>query len=195
MFNVDIDNTQIVEQQQLLEKALSTNVSTERVLRKLIRSEILAARKKVVADAKLKNDPRGARQAVRTSVYKKILGANINIFSSRRSHTPNSYEPPRKLKPGQWGGNRRKRSARTNTVMHYGPLDRGFILRFQNSGTGNRSIQPSGNRGSLSAKNFSLRLPTACLPKPPTTSPGLSRPNFQKFLTTKNKPRYGRINS
>lgn len=154
MFNVDIDNTQIVEQQQILEKALSTNASTERVLRKLIRSEILAARKKVVAEAKFKSDPRGARQAVRTSVYKKILGANINIFSSRKSHSPNSYEPPRKLKPGQWGGNRRKRSARTNTVMHYGPLDRGFIIRFQNSGTGNRSIEPTGNRGSLSAKNF-----------------------------------------
>lgn len=57
MFNVDIDNTQIIEQQQLLEKALSTNASTERVLRKLIRSEILAARKKVVADAKLKMTP------------------------------------------------------------------------------------------------------------------------------------------
>ena len=182
MFNVDIDNTQIVEQQQLLEKALSTNASTERVLRKLIRSEILAARKKVVADAKLKNDPRGARQAVRTSVYKKILGANINIFSSRRSHTPNSYEPPRKLKPGQWGGNRRNRSARTNTIMHYGPLDRGFILRFQNSGTGNRSIQPSGNRGSLSAKNFFAPAADRVLAQAADNLAGLIETELSKIL-------------
>lgn len=182
MFNVDIDNTQIIEQQQLLEKALSTNASTERVLRKLIRSEILAARKKVVADAKLKNDPRGARQAVRTSVYKKILGANINIFSSRRAHSPNSYEPPRKLKPGQWGGNRRKRSARTNTVMHYGSLDRGFILRFQNSGTGNRSIQPSGNRGSLSPKNFFAPAADRVLAQAADNLAGLIETELSKIL-------------
>lgn len=186
MFNVDIDNTQIIQQQQVLEKALSTNSSTERVLRKLIRKEILAARKKVVADVKLKSDPRAARQAVRTSVYKKVLGANINIYTSRKTHSPNNYEPPRTLKPGQWGGNRRKRSDRTNTVMHYGPLDRGFILRFQNSGTKNRSNKPSGNRGSIAAKNFFAPSGDRALAQAADNLAGLIEEELTNLLNYKN---------
>jgi hypothetical protein len=43
--------------------------------------------------------------------------------------------------------------------MHYGPLDRGMILRWQNSGTGertagNRGGALGGNRGSIAARNF-----------------------------------------
>ena len=54
--------------------------------------------------------------------------------------------------------------------MSYGPLDRGFILRFQNDGTGDRSVNftsndkrkadkwnkhpNTGNRGSISARRF-----------------------------------------
>ena len=172
MIGLEIDNTVIVEQKQILEQALSTNPKTQKALQKLIRKVIMEARANIVsaASAKMKHDPRGAAQAVRTSVYKKILGANINIFSSRKAHGQNSYEPPRKGVSGR-GGNRRSRSPRTRQIMVYAPLDRGFILRWINDGTpGARNIEftpndsrkvdkwnkhpNTGNRGNISARNF-----------------------------------------
>ena len=172
MIGVDINDAVILEQQKVLEAALSTNPKTQKALQKLIRKVILEARKSVsdAAENKMKNDPRGAAQAVRTSVYKKILGANINIFSSRKAHGQNSYEPPRKGVSGR-GGNRRTRSLRTRQIMGYAPLDRGFILRWINEGTpGARNIEftyndrrkvdkwnkhpNTGNRGNISARNF-----------------------------------------
>ena len=172
MIGLEIDNTVIVEQKQILEQALSTNPKTQKALQKLIRKVILEARKSVsdAAENKMKNDPRGAAQAVRTSVYKKILGANINIFSSRKAHGQNNYEPPRKGVSGR-GGNRRTRSPRTRQIMGYAPLDRGFILRWINDGTpGARNIEftpndrrkvdkwnkhpNTGNRGNIAARNF-----------------------------------------
>ena len=172
MIGIEIDNTVIVEQKQILEQALSTNPKTQKALQKLIRNVIMEARAKVSSDAsnKMKNDPRGAAQAVRTSVYKKILGANINIFSSRKAHGQNNYEPPRKGVSGR-GGNRRTRSGRTRQIMGYAPLDRGFILRWINDGTpGARNIEftpndrrkvdkwnkhpNTGNRGNIAARNF-----------------------------------------
>lgn len=154
MFNVDIDNTVIVEQQKVLERALSTNPDTEKALRKLIRKVILEARAETVSKIDFQNgDPRQAAKSVRTSVYKKILGANINIYNSRKAHGKSFYEPPRTLKPEKPGGNRLPRSQRTQQVMSYGPLDRGFILRFVNSGTHTRKTA-YGNRGSIDGKNF-----------------------------------------
>ena len=172
MLELDINDSVIVEQRKVLEAALSTNPKTQKALQKLIRKVILEARAKVssAASAKIKNDPRGAAQAVRTSVYKKILGANINIFSSRKAHGSNNYEPPRKGVSGR-GGNRRTRSGRTRQIMGYAPLDRGFILRWINEGTpGARNIEftyndrrkvdkwnkhpNTGNRGNISARNF-----------------------------------------
>ena len=66
--------------------------------------------------------------------------------------------------------------------MHYGPLDRGFILRFQNSGTGNRSIQPSGNRGSLSAKNFFAPAADRVLAQAADNLAGLIETELSKIL-------------
>lgn len=160
MFEFEVNEAVIVEQQKALEAALSTNPKTEAVLRKIIRKYVLEARKEVVQDITFKHgDPRGARQAVKTSVYKKVLGANINILNGRKAHGTNSYVEPRKLRPGQRGGNRVKRGGRTDQVMHYAGIDRGFILRFVNSGTGDREAgtrggRLSGNRGSIAARNF-----------------------------------------
>ena len=160
MFQFEANNAVIIEQKRVLETALSTNPKTEAVLRKLIRKEVIAARAKVVSSIKFEGgDPRQTRRAVRTSVYKKILGANINIFDSRKRHGWNNYEPPRKLRPGQRGGNRVPRGRRTDDIMHYSPLDRGFILRFVNSGTqqriaGTRGGALSGKRGNIAPRNF-----------------------------------------
>ena len=118
MIELEVNDAVILEQQKVLEAALSTNPKTQKALQKLIRKAIMEARAKVVSAAsnKMKPDPRGAAQAVRTSVYKKILGANINIFSSRKAHGSNNYEPPRKGVSGR-GGNRRTRSPRTSQIM------------------------------------------------------------------------------
>ena len=172
MFQFEVNDTVVLEQQKALEAALSTNPKTQQVLRKIIRKYVMEARQQVVSGIKFDNgDPRGARQAVRTAVYKKVLGANINIFNSRKAHGQNTYTPPRKGSHGR-GGNRRVRTSLDRGK--YAPLDRGFVLRWQNEGTGNRNINfksdsrreqwPSvskwskhpntGNRGSITARHF-----------------------------------------
>ena len=161
----------VVKQQEILEHALSTDPKTQKALQKLIRQVILEARAKVVNSIQFQNgDPRRSRQAVRTSVYKQILGANINIYNSKRRHGTQNYTPPRTLRPGQRGGNRRPQSQRTIDLQSYAPEDRGFILRFVNDGTNDRVVpftphedrKPSkwnkhpntGNRGRIGGTNF-----------------------------------------
>lgn len=191
MFQFEVNETVIVEQQKALEAALSTNPKTQSVLRRIIRKFIQDARKQVIAGINFKHgDPRGARNAVRTTVYKKILGANINIFDSRKAHGVNNYVPPRKGATGR-GGNRRKRSDRTMKIMSYAPLDRGFILRWLNAGTpGDRNIEfthnerrkvdrwnkhpNTGNRGNIQPRNFFRPLGDRAL--------GIMRDNLAKAI-------------
>ena len=162
MIGIEINDAVIMEQQKVLEAALSTNPKTQKVLQKLIRKALMDVRPQLVSAARgaMGSDPRGAAQGIRTSVYKKILGGNVNILNMRKkTGSPTSYEPPRKLQPHQRGGNRVPRGKRTDTVMHYGPHDRQWILRFINSGTsermaGTRGGRLSGNRGSIAARNF-----------------------------------------
>ena len=178
MIGLEVNDAIILEQQKVLEAALSTNPKTQKALQKLIRKALMEARASLSDYIKTKlanDDPRGAARAVRTSVYKKILGGNINILNSKKAHGTNSYEPPRTLRTGQRGGNRRPRSKRTDTVIHYAGEDRQFILRFVDSGTKQRAIERQvevkragsgskfvwrqdaskyGNRGSIAARNF-----------------------------------------
>jgi hypothetical protein len=161
MIGFEFDNTVVLEQQKVLEAALSTNPKTQKALQGLIRRAVSQARAEVVrsVSASIANDPRHAARAVRTAVYKKILGANINIYNSRKAHGSTNYEPPRKLRPHQRGGNRVLRGGRTQQIMSYEALDRGFILRFLNSGTtdrqaGTRGGSLSGNRGRIAPRNF-----------------------------------------
>ncbi len=174
-----IDDTIISNQEQNLRAAMSTDPKMREVIQQHIREALFEARRDVMASSPLESDPREAIKSIRTSVYKKVLGGNINILNGKKAHGSNSYEPPRTLTPGQRGGNRRKRSERTRQIMGYAPLDRGFILRFVNSGTktrvigfrntlkGNRSRYDSlatrihsgetsrtGNRGSIAARNW-----------------------------------------
>lgn len=154
MFEFEANEAVIIEQKRALESALSTNPKTVQALRKVIREQIMVARAKVVSGIHFKNgDPRGAAHAVRTAVYKKVLGANINIYNSKKAHGSNNYEPPRTLQPGQRGGNRRLRSMETERYMRYEARDRGFILRWVNSGTGNRDTK-YGKRGAIAPRNF-----------------------------------------
>ena len=172
MISVEFDDTIILEQQRVLEAALSTNPKTQKALQKLIRKALMEVRPELVSAARgaMGSDPRGAANGIRLSVYKKILGGNVNILNSRKAGKPTTYEPPRKLKPHQRGGNRVPRGKRTDTVMHYGPHDRQWILRFINSGTsdrmaGSRGGRLSGNRGSIAARNFFGRVGSSALTK------------------------------
>lgn len=174
-----IDDTLISNQEANLRAAMSTDPKMREVIQQHIREALFEARRDVMASSPLESDPREAIKSIRTSVYKKVLGGNINILNGKKAHGSNSYEPPRTLTPGQRGGNRRKRSERTRQIMGYAPLDRGFILRFVNSGTKTRVIgfrntlkgnlsrynslatrihsgetSRTGNRGSIAARNW-----------------------------------------
>ena len=172
MFQLEVNDSFIVEQKQVLEQALSTNPKTQTALRKLIQKVIKEARDETVKNIHFENgDPRGTAHSVRRTVYKKILGANINIYDGRKAKGQgNSYEPPRH--PSPRGGNRMVRSPRTNRMMHYPPHQRGMILRWVNDGTSDRYIggrngkteaqraafilahNGRGFRGSISSRNF-----------------------------------------
>ena len=177
-----INDTLISNQEQNLRAAMSTDPKMRKVIQQHIREALFEARRDVMAAFPADHDPRDARRAIRTSVYDKVLGGNINILTGKKAHGTNSYEPPRTLVAGQRGGNRRKRSQRTQQIMSYAPLDRGFILRFVNSGTktrvigfrntqkGNRTRYENrvyrinrgdkantGNRGAIAARNWFMQ--------------------------------------
>jgi len=146
-------NQQYLENQQHVLKAL-TAVDGEfhKRLRELIFQELKASRDQIVRDIKFDNgDPRGTRHSVKRYIASKYLGGVVSILDGKTSGSKNSYEAPRKLRPGQRGGNRMLRSQRTDDILHYGPGSRSFILRFVNSGTApryaaGRNVSGKGNR-------------------------------------------------
>lgn len=165
MDNIKTPNMEVTGLDELskkLDRLQARDSQMEQRITKIIREAIKAARSMVTADAKgaVGNDPRHAYKAVRSMVYKRILGGNISILQKRKAGSGKSgYEPPRTLRPGQRGGNRVPRSARTQQMMDYEGSDRGFILRFLNSGTGQRTAgtrngRLHGNRGSIAARNW-----------------------------------------
>lgn len=165
MFGLELDNTVLLKQEEALERAASANPKTFNELKKLIRKVIKKAREDMVAAAgsKMQSDPRGAAYSVRRIVYKRVLGGAINLFNHRTAGKQTTYEPPKKLRPGQRGGNRVKRGANTQRYMSYGPHDRQMILLWLNQGAnrsepgkkaGSRGGRLSGNRGIIAPRNF-----------------------------------------
>lgn len=156
MIGLEYNEAVAVRQKAILEAALSTNPDTEKRLRKIIRDVLSQARAELSQDATggMGSDPRDAHLAVRMSVYKAILGGNINILQSRRAGSGGAYVKPRKLdqNPHQRGGNRRPRSAETERMDGYYGKDRGFVLRFLNSGTNERETA-FGRRGGIGTRN------------------------------------------
>ena len=158
----NMEVTGLDELSKKLDRLQAKDSQMEQRITKIIREAIKAARSMVTQDAKgaVGNDPRHAYKAVRSMVYKRILGGNISILQKRKAGSGKSgYEPPRTLRPGQRGGNRVPRSTRTQQMMDYEGSDRGFILRFLNSGTGQRTAgtrngRLHGNRGSIAARNW-----------------------------------------
>lgn len=123
-------------------------------LREFIFQELKRVRNDIAAGIKFENgDPRGTRGAVKRYIAKKYLGGVVSIMDGKASGSPNSYEAPRKLRPGQRGGNRMLRSKRTDEMLHYGPDQRSFILRFLNSGTHPRYANGRNGKWSKSGNN------------------------------------------
>ena len=139
------------EQIKQLHRIMSDDPDFRKRIQDAIKEVFRQVRKAVSGDAKtaLKSDPRGAYKAVRTSVYRRILGGQVNILQKRRAGSPGSYQKPLKGLPKR-GGNRWGRSERTKNLEGYQGTDRGFILRFANAGVGqkeDRKIHSYTDRG------------------------------------------------
>ena len=132
------------------------NTITEAKVEEVVRKVLGEVRRSMQDAARgvMQSDPRSAYKAVRSMVYRRVLGGNVSILDGRRRGGVLSvYEPPRKLRPGQWGGNRRVRSERTARLMSYQGRDRAFILRFLNNGTSGRSTR-YGYRGAITGRDW-----------------------------------------
>ena len=160
MENVQIDG--IVKQREELEKLLMSNPAMEKKVQGLIRKVLLEARKVVSNKAKseIKADPRQAYKAVKSAVYRQILGGSVSILNKRRAGArlpvpPVVHQLEHRVnsKGNHRGGNRMPRSRRTEDLLTYQGADRGFILRFLNAGTSDRESR-IGRRGAIAARGF-----------------------------------------
>ena len=152
---IKYDNLKLIQQKEMLERLVAGDSPVVKNVRKIISTELATMRKEMTKEAKdaMDSDPRHARTAVRRSVYKAILGGQVNILNPRTAGQKRLIRMRRKMdsNPHQWGGNRTKVSQRTENLNSYCGKDRGFILRFLNNGTGARTSS-YGNRGSISAR-------------------------------------------
>ena len=148
----EVNQQYLENRRHALQACMSINSDFGKRLRELIFQELKASREQIVRNIKFKNgDPRGTRHAVKRYIARKYLGGIVSIRNGNSSGGRNNYEAPRKLRPGQRGGNRMLRSQRTDDILHYGPGEREFILRFVNSGTApryaaGRNVSGKGNR-------------------------------------------------
>jgi hypothetical protein len=178
--SIDINDQILENQMHALQACMTVDSEMGKRLRELIFQELKRVRYDIAGGLKFANgDPRGTRGAVKRYIASKYLGGVVSILDGGTSGSKNSYEAPRKLRPGQRGGNRMIRSKRTDEILHYGPDERSFVLRFINSGTkpryangrngkwdkrgGNRTffkLQEEGDyyRGSIAPRNFMSRL-------------------------------------
>lgn len=139
-------------------EALLKMQGMDKEVQKMVRTVLKKASKQLSGSihSAIGNDPRQAYKAVRHMVYKRILGGNLNILTSKRGTAQkNAYDKPRKLRPGQRGGNRTPQSQRTRDLNAYYGKDRGFVLRFLNSGTSDRH-NGYRNTGSIAPRAFFL---------------------------------------
>ena len=150
----EIDEASFRQVNEALARLMITHPDTRKRIKKMLQAEARKVRNNISKDVhnNMPNDPRRAYAAVKRSLYKRVLGFNVSILNPRRGSVKamSIWRPPRKLdeNQNQRGGNRRKRSDRTNQVDGYMNSFRAFVLRFNNSGTADRETR-FGNRGSI----------------------------------------------
>ena len=118
-----------IESNVHLERLLTTDPTMEQYIRTAIGYVMEKARKDVVSKAAsvMQSDPKKAASAIRRTIYKQVLGANLNILRKKRAG-----------RKGNVPSSTRGRSADTERYLGYQGSDRGFILRFINAGTDDR---------------------------------------------------------
>ena len=156
-----------------LDRLRSYRLMGEKQLRKIISEHVRTIRRHISeqAGANMKTDTRKAKQAVRSMIYKSMIGFNVNLFGKRRGGKAGGSVMVQMAgdHTGR-GGNRRRRSPRTNAVDSYQGSDRDFILRWIETGTSDRRIPftknerrkadrwnkspNTGNRGKITARPF-----------------------------------------
>lgn len=143
-----------------LDKLLVSDKAMEAKVRNIVRKVLQQARE--ITRSRVRGvSTKQAYLAVRKSVYKKILGGNINIApthhrSGSRAPLPPVYhklEHTTNSKGNHRGGNRQPRSRRTEDLLTYTGVDRGFILRFLNTGTAERH-NGSRRTGSIAPRSW-----------------------------------------
>lgn len=144
--NHSFEVTGLAELSKKLDALLMKDPKMEKKIKRIIGRALKQAEKRMeryVGSNVLSNDPRNAAKAIRYTVYRRILGGNLNILHGKQRGAATGYTPERHPSSGR-GGNRRPRSSRTIRMEGYEGADRSFILRFQNSGArkggGNRSL-------------------------------------------------------
>lgn len=165
-FSVNSDAIELQVKQ--IESMMTDNPELRKKLQDAIREDVWKARNTVVSNMTgvfANGDPAEARRAVRNIVYEKILGANLNILEMKKGTAQwKVRQIDRKVEqnPKMRGGNRIKRSFKTTRMHGYEGKARGMILRWVNSGVGDR-VTRYGNRGSIAARNFFEPLAGAAL--------------------------------
>lgn len=143
--SVEVNEALIDQHRRAMARLLVSDPETRKRLKAVIREELKKVRKNLTEDERtaMKNDPRKAYLGVRYTVYRRVLGGNTSILSSRKAGARGILIQPGTLQPGQRGGNRRKvdTSTKAYRLNTYLGKDRGFILRFLNSGTVERGIK------------------------------------------------------
>lgn len=129
-----LEVTGLIQAREQLEKLLLQDPTLNRELQKLVDKALVQVRRKLVGDARdlMSSDNRNAYRAVRRSVYRQILGGQVNILRKRRAGKLG--ELPDANSRQHW----RRRGYKTGQMARYQGSDRGFILRFMNKGTEQR---------------------------------------------------------
>ena len=156
-FSVNSDAIELQVKQ--IESMMTDNPELRKKLQDAIREDVWKARNSVVSNMSTvfaNGDPAEARRAVRNIVYEKILGANLNIMNMKKGTAQwrvRQVDRNVEQNPKMRGGNRIKRSFKTTRMHGYEGKARGMILRWVNSGVGDR-VTRYGNRGSITARDF-----------------------------------------
>lgn len=123
-----------------LKRLLSEDPSMKKRLNEAMRETMFLARKHASEDIRkyMDNDPRSAYRAVHNSVYQRVVGGSLNIFTRRRALRKDNIIPPPSNRYGNNTGPVRGRTRRTLDFYGYNGIDRGMILRWNSEGTANR---------------------------------------------------------
>ena len=95
----EINEQKAQQIQKALASMLVSNPETRNRLKKLIRKEIKTVANNLRKDVRqvMKEDPRKAYRAVKSAVYRRVLGANVSILNPRRAGARYQLVRERKL--------------------------------------------------------------------------------------------------